>query len=46
MATVLCVFGVGHLVTDNLIKINGTSKAPRVTEVISAPADLWGKPLS
>lgn len=44
-AAVLCVFGVGHLVTHNLIKIHGTSKAPRVTEGISAAADLWGKPL-
>lgn len=42
-AGVLCEFGVGHLVTHNLIKINGTSKAPRVTEVISAAADLWEK---
>lgn len=40
-AAVLCGFGVGHLITHSLIKINGTSKAPRVTEA----ADLWGKAL-
>lgn len=36
----LGVFGVGHLVTHSLIKINGASKALRVTKVISAAADL------
>lgn len=36
---VLGVFGVGHLVTHNLIKVNGASKALRVTKVISAAAD-------
>lgn len=39
---VLCVSGVGHLVTHTLIKIS-ISRALRVTKVISAAADLWGK---